>query len=439
MSADKATQAAEAQARRERWDWAEASIWTDRMLAALENGVKGGCWFSLMDKVYAKRTLRAAWERVKGNRGAAGLDEMSVSRFTAGADRYLDEIHEDLKAGRYRAEGVRRVYLDKIGGGQRPLGIPTVKDRVVQTAMKLVLEPIFEREFLPVSYGFRPGRGAKDALREVDRLLKDGYTWVVDADLKSYFDTIPQDRLRAQVAHRVSDGAVLALLDQYLEQDVVEGAKRWTPTRGTPQGAVLSPLLANLYLHPMDQTLSACYPMVRYADDFVILCRSREEAESALATLRDWVDAHGLTLHPEKTHVGDCRQQGQGFEFLGYRFEGGRRFVRRKSRQAIRERIRAKTRRSRGVSVRQMIVELNPMLRGWYGYFQHAHRSTFPEMDAFVRRRLRAVRRKQQKRPGRGHTHADHRRWPNSYFADLGLFTLTTAHRFACQSRCGNT
>jgi len=409
------------------------------MLAALENGVKGGCWFSLMDKVYAKRTLRAGWERVRRNRGAAGLDRISVSRFAASAERYLDELHEELKSERYRAEGVRRVYIEKTGGGQRPLGIPTVKDRVVQTALKLVLEPIFEREFLPVSYGFRPGRGAKDALREVDRLLKAGYTWVVDADLKSYFDTIPQQRLRAEVERRVSDGAVLALLDQYLEQDVVEGAKRWTPTRGTPQGAVLSPLLANLYLHSMDQMLSAHHPMVRYADDFVILCRSREEAESALAALRQWVDAHGLTLHPEKTHVGDCRVKGQGFEFLGYRFEAGRRFVRRKSRQAIRNRIRAKTRRTRGVSLQQMIAELNPMLKGWYGYFQHAHRTTFPEMDAFVRRRLRAVRRKQQKRPGRGHTHDDHRRWPNSYFADLGLFTLTTAHRFACQSRCGNT
>lgn len=439
MSADQATQAAEAQARRERWGWAEASVWTDRMLAALENGVKGGCWFSLMDKVYAKRTLRAAWERVRRNRGAAGLDRVSVSRFAASAERHLDEIHEDLKAGCYRAEGVRRVYIEKSGGGQRPLGIPTVKDRVVQTAMKLVLEPIFEREFLPVSHGFRPTRGAKDALREVDGLLKAGYTWVVDADLKSYFDTIPRNRLRAEVERRVSDGAVLALLDQYLEQEVVEGAKHWTPTRGTPQGAVLSPLLANLYLHPMDQVLSERHHMARYADDFVILCRSREEAEEALVTLRQWVEAHGLTLHPEKTHVGDCRIKGQGFEFLGYRFEGGRRFVRRKSRKAIRDRIRAKTRRSRGVSVKQMIAELNPMLRGWYGYFQQAHRTTFPEMDAFVRRRLRAVRRKQQKRPGQGHNYDDHRRWPNSYFADLGLFTLTTAHRLACQSRCGNT
>lgn len=262
MSADKATQAAEAQARRERWDWAEASIWTDRMLAALENGVKGGSWFSLMDKVYAKRTLQVAWERVRGNRGAAGLDGVSVSRFAASSERYLAELHDDLKAGRYRPEGVRRVYIEKSGGGQRPLGIPTVKDRVVQTAMKLVLEPIFEREFLPVSYGFRPGRGAKDALREVDGLLKAGYTWVVDADLKSYFDTIPRNRLRAQVASRVSDGAVLALLDRYLEQEVVEGAKHWTPIQGTPQGAVLSPLLANWYLHPMDQTLSARHHLV---------------------------------------------------------------------------------------------------------------------------------------------------------------------------------
>ena len=409
------------------------------MLAALENGVKGGKWFSLMDKVYAPRTLRLAWERVQRNRGAAGLDEVSVKRFAADAERYLSELHEQLQTGRYTVDGVCRVYIPKTGGGQRPLGIPTVKDRVVQTALKRVLEPIFEREFRPESFGFRPGRSAKAALREVDGLLKAGYTYVVDADLKSYFDTIPHERLHALVAARISDGAVLALVEQYLRQQVVEGAKHWTPTQGTPQGAVLSPLLANLYLHPMDETVGERYRLVRYADDFVILCQSRAEAEAALQELQAWVTAHGLTLHPEKTHLGDSRQPGQGFEFLGYRFEGGRRFVRHKSRQKMRTRIRELTRRKRGGSLAQIVSELNPVLRGWFGYFRHAHRTTFPDLDGFVRRRLRALLRKRAKRPGMGHTHADHRRWPNRYFAKMGLFTLVTAHRSACQSRCGNT
>ena len=405
------------------------------MLTALETGVKGGKWFSLMDKVVSPRTLACAWERVRRNRGAAGLDRISVTVFERNAQQYLAELHEQLKSAQYQVQGVRRTYIEKAGGGQRPLGIPTVKDRVVQTALKLVLEPIFEREFRAESYGFRPGRSAKDALRRVDELLKAGYHYVVDADLQSYFDTIPHDRLQALVEGKISDGTLLALIDQYLHQRVVEGARDWVPTQGTPQGAVLSPLLANLYLHPMDVLLGDQYRLVRYADDFVLLCRSQEEADEALSTLRAWVQEHGLTLHPEKTQVGDCRQAGQGFAFLGYRFEGGRRFVRRKSWQKIRDRIRSETRRTRGDSLSQIVLTMNPILRGWFGYFCHAHRTTFPDLDGFVRRRLRAVLRKRAKRPGRGTTAADHHRWPNRYFAEVGLFNLTTAHRAVRRSR----
>ncbi len=252
------------------WDWVETGVWTERMLAALGNGVKGGKWFSLMDKVCMPRTLTAAWERVAANKGAAGVDRISVERFAVKAEQYLKELSEDLRTKRYRPDAVRRIYIPKGAGQTRPLGIPTVKDRVVQTALKLVLEPIFEREFLPDSYGFRPGRGCKDALREVDRLLKEGYTWVVDADLKSYFDTIPHDRLMERVKERVSDGKVLDLIQAFLDQDILEEVKRWTPTKGTPQGAVLSPLLSNLYLHPLDVELSdAGYRVIRYADDCV--------------------------------------------------------------------------------------------------------------------------------------------------------------------------
>jgi len=405
------------------------------MLAALENGVKNGVWYSLVDKVCAPRTLEASWRRVRTNAGSAGVDEMSVKRFEKHAERYLEELSTALRADRYRPQGVKRVNLPKPGGGVRPLGIPVVKDRIVQGALKLVLEPIFEREFCDRSYGFRPGRSAKDALREVDGLLKDGFTWVVDADLKSYFDTIPHDRLMERVGTRIRDGRVLKLIERYLKQEIMDGTERWTPSQGSPQGAVLSPLLANIYLHEMDVELGARYRMIRYADDFVVLCADESEARTALKAIRAWTDRNGLTLHPEKTHVGDASVPGQGFEFLGYRFEGGRRYVRPKSLRAFKDRIRARTRRSRGDSVTQIIADLNPMLRGWFNYFKHAHYWVFRSLDGLVRRRLRAIRRKQQKRVGRGWTHADHRRWPNRYFAERGLFSLQTAHVLARRSR----
>lgn len=263
-----------------------------------------------------------------------------------------------------------------------------------------------------------------------------GYTQVVDADLASYFDTIPHARLMARVGERVSDGRLLRLIEAFLHQDIVKGGQRWTPTGGTPQGAVISPLLANLYLHPLDGVMrERGYQMVRYADDFVVLCQTAEEARAGLAEVQAWVQANGLTLNPDKTRVGDCREEGQGFDFLGYRFEAGQRWVRRKSLTAIRDRIRAKTGRTRGDSLACIIAELNPMLQGWYGYFRHAHPWTFSGMDGFVRRRLRSLRRKQQKRPGTGRTLADHHRWPNAFFAELGLFTMTEAHALASRPR----
>ena len=418
------------------WSWVAAEVWNERMLAALGNGVRGGKWFSLIDKVYRPATLRAAWRRVAANAGAAGVDRQSVAQFAARAEVYLGELEAALKADRYQPLAVRRVEIPKGPGQTRPLGIPAVKDRIVQTAVKLVLEPIFEREFLDTSYGFRPGRGCKDALREVDRLLQDGYTHVVDADLQSYFDTIPHAPLLARVAERVSDGRLLALIGAFLRQDIVKGVQRWTPTGGTPQGAVISPLLANIYLHPLDCWLrERGYRMVRYADDFVVLCQSAAQAQAGLALVQGWVQEQGLRLHPDKTHVGDCREVGHGFDFLGYRFEAGQRRVRRKSMAALRERIRAKTGRSRGDSLQCIIADLNPLLKGWFGYFQHAHAMTFKIMDGFLRRRLRALLRKQQHRPGRGCTRADHCRWSNAFFAAQGLFTMTDAHALASQSR----
>lgn len=430
----RATQGAEKRGRD--WSWVEASVWNERMLAALENGVKGGKWFSLIDKVYRAETLRAAWKKVEANAGAAGVDGQSVERFAARAEMYLEEFSTALKRGTYRPQPVRRVEIPKGRGKFRPLGIPVVKDRIVQTALKFVLEPIFEREFLKMSYGFRPGFGCKDALREVERLLTEGYTFVVDADLKSYFDTILHAQLLERIEGKVSDGRVLELIEAFLQQDIVKEMERWTPTGGTPQGAVISPLLANIYLHPLDCHIEQKgYRMVRYADDFVLLCRSLEEAKAALEQVKAWVEANGLSLSDDKTHVGDCRQPGQGFDFLGYHFELGRRWARKKSYQALQERIRVRTKRTRGNSLAKIIAELNPMLRGWFNYFKHAHPNTFKWMDSFVRRRLRAVLRKHEKRPGMGICRDDHQRWPNKFFAAQGLFTMTAAWKLASQSR----
>jgi RNA-directed DNA polymerase len=416
-----------------------APIWTEAMLAALQIGVKGGKWHSLIDKVYRLETLELGWAQVAKNAGAAGVDRMSVERFAQRRQHYLAELAQALRDGSYCPLPVRRVYIPK-GKKQRPLGIPAVKDRVVQAALKLVVEPIFEHEFEPRSYGFRQGLGCKDALREVDRYLKAGHFWVVDADLQSYFDTIPHDPLLAKVGSRIGDGRVMALIQGFLKQDIMDNLKQWTPTSGSPQGAVISPLLANAYLHELDVEMhEAGLVMVRYADDAVVLCRSREEAESALARMRAWVSENGLTLNPDKTHVGDCREDGQGFEFLGYRFEAGRRLVRKKSLMALRDKVRARTPRNRGGSIESVIASLNPTLKGWYAYFKQAHRFTFSSIDGFVRRRLRAMLRKQKHRPGQGRCLNDHKQWPNSFFADLGLFTMSAAHQVARQSRCGNS
>jgi len=402
------------------------------MVSALGNGVKGGRWFSLIDKIRRPATLDIAWQRVARNKGAAGVDGQSIERFAAQSDRYLRELQRSLAEGSYRPDPVKRVEIPKGDGKTRPLGIPTVKDRIVQTALKMVIEPIFEVQFRPGSFGFRPGRGCKDALREVDRLLKEGYTHVVDADLKSYFDTIPHDRLMALVGGSISDGRVLSLIDGFLQQEIMSEIARWQPTAGTPQGAVLSPLLANLYLHPLDLLMEqGGYRMVRYADDFVILCASEAEASAALRQIATWVNANGLTLHPEKTRIGDSAQPGQGFDFLGYRFEAGRRFVRDKSLSAFKDKVRERTCRSRGDSLGRIIADLNPLLRGWFGYFKHARPRLYRRLDQMIRRRLRALLRKQDRRPSMGRSEADHRQWTNAFFADQGLFALQEAHEAA--------
>jgi RNA-directed DNA polymerase len=424
---EKAKQAEDAEQRRERWGWVEPAVWTDRMLAALEDGVKGGQWYSLLDKVYAERTLEAAWRRVERNSGSAGVDRQSVQAFGARAETYLGEIAQELRAGTYRPQPVRRVWIPKPGRAERrPLGIPTVKDRIVQTALKLVLEPIWEAGFAEQSYGFRPRRGCKDALRRVQELLDGGATWVVEVDLESYFDRIPHAALVTEVERKIADGGVLRLLRAYLSQGVMDGLEQWQPESGSPQGAVVSPLLANLYLDPLDRQMAeAGSQMVRYADDMVVLCRSQVEAETALRELRAWVAAHGLTLHPEKTRIVDATQRG-GFDFLGYHFERGKKWPSKRSERQLRDAIRAKTGRKVGGSVESIIAGLNPVVRGWFGYFKHSHWTTFGTLDGWIRMRLRSILRWRRKGKGRGRG-ADHQRWPNAYFVRHGLFTMQTA------------
>lgn len=416
-----------------RWQWVEPCVWTVRMLAALEQGVEGGKWFRLFDKVFAERSLLAAFQKVARNDGASGVDHVSVEGFERQVPGNIRVLSETLKAGTYQPQAIRRVHIPKPGTSEtRPLGIPTVRDRIVQAAVVQAIEPIFERDFAEHSYGFRPGRGCKDALRLVDELLKQDYVYVVDADLKGYFDSIPHDRLMARLGEKIADGPVLRLIESFLKADILDETSSWTPEAGAPQGAVLSPLLSNVYLDPLDHLMAAQgLEMVRYADDFVILCRTAEEASRALELVRNWVVDNGLTLHPTKTKVVDARTDG--FDFLGYHFRGRKHWPRDKSRKKLKDTIRAKTKRTRGESLSRIIADINQTLVGWFGYFKHSRRWIHRGLDGWIRGRLRSLLRKRDKRRGRGRGR-DHQRWPIAFFTEHGLFSLENAHRLACQS-----
>lgn len=423
---------------RDRWSWAARAVWTDRMLTALETGVKGDVWFSLIDKVWSERNLFDSYRKVAENGGAPGVDHVTVEEFGRHLEMQLTKLATALHEGTYQPQLIRRTYIPKPGSSeQRPLGIPTVRDRVVQGALRRVMEPIFEKEFAAHSYGFRPGRGCKDALRRVDSLMKQGYVYVVDVDLKSYFDSIPHDRLLDRLRERIADERMLGLIETFLKAGIMDGLKEWEPEAGAPQGAVLSPLLSNIYLNPLDHRMAAQgFEMVRYADDFVIVCRSQAEAEQALTLVRQWCEAEGLTVHPTKTGVVDIRVTG--FDFLGYHFQTTRRglltrWPRKRSLDKLKDAIRAKTRRTHGCDMATIIARLNRTLRGWFGYFQHSIHTTFRSLDGWIRGRLRSILRKRRHGQGRGRGR-DHQRWPNSYFADLGYFSLEVARMSACQS-----
>lgn len=403
------------------------------MLAALEAGVEGGKWFRLFDKVFSERNLLAAFQQVARNDGAPGVDHVTVSEFERQLPDSIWELSDRLKSGAFTPQAIRRVHIPKPGTNEtRPLGIPTVRDRVVQAAIVNAIEPIFERDFAEQSYGFRPGRGCKDALRRVDQLLKEGHHYVVDADLKSYFDTIPHDRLMACLREKIADGPVLSLIESFLKAGILDDLDEWQPSAGAPQGAVLSPLLSNVYLNPLDHLLAQSgYQMVRYADDFVILCRTSEEAQAALEIVRTWVTEAGLTLHPTKTRVVDHRTEG--FDFLGYHFASDHRRPREKSLTKLKDTIRRKVPRKSGDSLQFIIANVNKTLRGWFAYFQHSHRRTFERLDRFIRQRLRALLKKRSRWPGypKG---ADFQRWPNVFFTERGLFSLEAAHVAVCRS-----
>jgi RNA-directed DNA polymerase len=407
--------------------WAHRAVWTDRMLETLlQNKVRGGKWHTLIDKVSSELNLFCAAGKVLGKRGAAGVDRQTVDDFAEHEREELRRLHTQLCEGTYLPAPVRRVWIPKPGSSEkRPLGIPTVRDRVVQTALVHVIEPILDATFHERSYGFRHGRGCHDALRCVEELLAAGYVYVVDADLKGYFDTIPKERLLGLVRQKISDRRVLGLIQQYLDQGIMEELRTWTPEAGVPQGAVLSPILANAYLNPLDHHMAQNgFQMVRYADDFVILCRTREEAEAALAEVRQWVGDQGLTLHPEKTHIVDSRDKS--FSFLGYSFRGKLRFPRTKSHQKVVDRIRELTPRKSGDSLDHHIQRLNRATQGWFNYFRHCHWSIFKDYDGMIRRRLRRMLLKRHRRnPQRLPRNI---RWPNAFFTAQGLVSLNESH-----------
>jgi RNA-directed DNA polymerase len=350
-------------------------------------------YHSLYGQMLEPDNLRAAWKKVKAKQGKGGVDGQSIADFEADLASNMLTLWEECKTKMYRPQPVRRVYIPKAGKKDeyRPLGIPAIRDRVVQQMALQVLEPVFEPQFLDCSFGFRPGRSAHMALDRVSQHLSEGYGWAVDVDLKGYFDTIPHDRLIDRVAEKVADGSILRLIRAFLEAGVMEEGTLHRSVAGTPQGGVISPLLANLYLHPFDVRMTERgHKLTRYADDFVILCRSERAAKRVMADVKEYLEQElALVVHPEKSRIVHVRE---GFVFLGYLFKGRNRRPSDKALDRFKHEVRRRTRRNQTVAMKYLLAGINPYLRGWGRYFGYGTvKQRFAEFDKWVRRRLRAV------------------------------------------------
>lgn len=414
-------------------DWSRHPAWTESMKGALKTRQEsGGKWFSLIDRMWDPRWLQAAWERLnrritgEKRRRGAGVDGVTVEGFAKRVGEEIPRLAGELRAGTYRPRAARRHWIPKPGTTKkRPLGLPCVRDKVVQEALRSLIEPIFEVEFLEGSHGFRPGRSTETACQRLEELLKGGKVWVVDADITGFFDNIDHEKELEQVNRRIADGKVLGLIRAFLEAGVMEEMKVRYATTGTPQGGVVSPLLANIFLHAMDEALEARgISWVRYADDFLLLCETREEAEAALDAVKGILAGLGLTLSPEKTQI---RHLDEGFDFVGWHYQGRQRWPRHKSVKALRLKLREKTRRLRPGSMELICGEITPILRGWYTYFRDGNSgAALAVVTSWVRRRLRSILHRRHKGSGIGSCDLN-RRWPNGFFTAWGLFDPAVA------------